>query len=651
MVVKRMHQKWAAWLVLWAMLFNLAAPNSVWAAEAASSAPQQSEQLLAEGPALDEMAVSEQTLPKSDEPPALTEEQPPSETADVSLEYAQQKADAPLLDGLEAAAPLASAEKAARVLTKAPEETMTVTIGIDSFVLDGLEAQLCTLSVPVGATVLEAMQLAQKQGVLQMNVQDGSWGAYIDEINGFSSASVRELFPDIPAGVYPGWVYRVNGEMADVGVGQYVLNEGDAIEWTFSLLTDGMSYPDWEFFEKKAALPEKLAAVEALAQSADGATSEHLLALVADGRQWLSNAEAAIESVDLMGQYVVSQLLKDKAALEALDGKLEQALAGYVAVEEVVINPPGTLYTGESRQLTAQVLPQEASEPELKWEVLYSGAEGTTISEDGLLTVGSKPGKLVVQATAIADQVSSKGLPLEVALRKDPAAEARLALERAADWLKASQGDFTQYDSANSNNVAFLLARLNRLSSAESGAYYEALTEYVEEQGATLQYVTQWSGLICAVSALGYSPRDVGGVNYLEQLLAYDLNTYCDAAVCSSILKALRTKGDTPTAYSAEEVAIKLLSYRRDRRCALRFGGLSAGKWRGRGLPGGAELFERPAEGRWQLWRQCVLSGEQRRFHRAGALWPGGYGHRSIDGRSVCQGQQQCAHGSVGLPK
>lgn len=556
---KKGHKKWTAWLVLLAMLLNLLSPMTVWANEGADSLPQDNttvteqagsdvEEAAPKEDAAEETPTSGPTLPEAET--IAPEEEPPAPEVITPAGPSAPEEEPPAAE-TDSLLPEAKVQQV--MALKAPVETIEVSITIDPYVVDGSAAETISVSVPQGASALEAMQAAQEQGQLTLTVQDSSWGPYITEINGYSEESIRELITGIPDKVYPGWLFYVNGQLADVGVGSYTLNAGDTIEWRFSILTDGMTYDDFDFFAKKAALPEKIAAV----RQAAGA-DERLTKVCEEADSLLTAIDQKIDA-GIVGQYVANQLRNDKAALDKLDLKLDQALAGYVWVDQVDLVQPGMIYTGQSRQLTAAITPENATEQELEWEILYSGAEGTALSPEGLLTAGSQPGKVTVRATAKADNISSKGMVIEIQQMPDMAAAARASLDSAASWLKAAHGGFESYnESINSSTVAFLSARLGMMDSAESKAYYEAVSHYAEANSAKLTYVTTWSSIVQSVNALGYSPENIGGENYLDKILNFDVSQ-CDASMCIAILKTLQGKDYAPVSYTAEAVVQKLL--------------------------------------------------------------------------------------------
>ncbi len=107
------------------------------------------------------------------------------------------------------------------------------------------------------------------------------------------------------------------------------------------------------------------------------------------------------------GTYQVDVLAKDAAGVRAYQG-FELTIDPNVIVEQVVVEPSqAELVKGESLQFTARVEGQRVPSQKVSWEVTgESGlAEGTAITDEGLLTVAvdETNSSLTVTATAAAD--------------------------------------------------------------------------------------------------------------------------------------------------------------------------------------------------------------------------------------------------------
>ncbi|AOY75883.1 hypothetical protein BJL90_08240 [Clostridium formicaceticum] len=77
---------------------------------------------------------------------------------------------------------------------------------------------------PNGATVAHATVEALEQAGAYYDFQDYGWALYIAMINGDREFDYRST---------SGWMYRVNGVLPNFGSQEYVLSDGDVIEWYF----------------------------------------------------------------------------------------------------------------------------------------------------------------------------------------------------------------------------------------------------------------------------------------------------------------------------------------------------------------------------------------------------------------------------------
>ena len=69
-----------------------------------------------------------------------------------------------------------------------------------------------------GKTVLE--QLRQTAG--DVTVKDSSYGPYVEAINGLKGGTDNKY-----------WTYYVNGQMANIGAGEYTTTGGEEVVWKF----------------------------------------------------------------------------------------------------------------------------------------------------------------------------------------------------------------------------------------------------------------------------------------------------------------------------------------------------------------------------------------------------------------------------------
>jgi hypothetical protein len=66
-------------------------------------------------------------------------------------------------------------------------------------------------------TVLEQLQSKAK-----VEVKDSQYGPYVDSINGVKGGTDNKY-----------WSYYVNGQMANIGAGEYVAKGGETVTWKF----------------------------------------------------------------------------------------------------------------------------------------------------------------------------------------------------------------------------------------------------------------------------------------------------------------------------------------------------------------------------------------------------------------------------------
>lgn len=96
------------------------------------------------------------------------------------------------------------------------EETMAVTVSVAGDEDKNVEAAEETVIIPVGSTAMDALSATMYTIVSE----EGQYGPFITSINGVDQTDSSA------------WTYTVNGEQPTVGAGEYVLNDGDVMEWT-----------------------------------------------------------------------------------------------------------------------------------------------------------------------------------------------------------------------------------------------------------------------------------------------------------------------------------------------------------------------------------------------------------------------------------
>jgi hypothetical protein len=113
----------------------------------------------------------------------------------------------------------------------AKADTIKVTISIDVLTLqekdpalaeaygeDGVVLSETELELPEGSNVIDALTASE--------VAYDDAAGYVSSIAGLQSGT---------EGSYSGWLFIVNDEFADVGATDYILSDGDKIQWRFSL--------------------------------------------------------------------------------------------------------------------------------------------------------------------------------------------------------------------------------------------------------------------------------------------------------------------------------------------------------------------------------------------------------------------------------
>lgn len=100
------------------------------------------------------------------------------------------------------------------------QRAMSVSVVIDSSAADASVAFDGAVEISEGATVLDAL----KATGLEIDVQDSSYGAFVNAIGGLASFDF---------GSASGWTYEVNHEMVMESCDAFVLSDGDTVTWTY----------------------------------------------------------------------------------------------------------------------------------------------------------------------------------------------------------------------------------------------------------------------------------------------------------------------------------------------------------------------------------------------------------------------------------
>ena len=99
------------------------------------------------------------------------------------------------------------------------QATVAVSVTIDATAGEG-ESSTVDVDVPEGSTVYDALVATGAD----VNASDSDYGMYVAGINGLAGGDFGDM---------SGWMFEVNGEMAEVGCSQYELKAGDVVTWTY----------------------------------------------------------------------------------------------------------------------------------------------------------------------------------------------------------------------------------------------------------------------------------------------------------------------------------------------------------------------------------------------------------------------------------
>ncbi len=90
-------------------------------------------------------------------------------------------------------------------------------------------------------TVWDVLQRATKEHKIQMEYQGANENIY----NSIYVEGINHLY-EFSAGELSGWMYKVNGVYPNYGCSQYVLKDGDIIEWNYTVDLGRDLGHDWD---------------------------------------------------------------------------------------------------------------------------------------------------------------------------------------------------------------------------------------------------------------------------------------------------------------------------------------------------------------------------------------------------------------------
>ena len=89
---------------------------------------------------------------------------------------------------------------------------------------DGMILAETEVTVEQGDTAFDLLEEICDEQDIHLDAEDGSWGKYVKGIGQIYGGDCGEM---------SGWMFKINGEYADVGSEVYELAEGDLISWVF----------------------------------------------------------------------------------------------------------------------------------------------------------------------------------------------------------------------------------------------------------------------------------------------------------------------------------------------------------------------------------------------------------------------------------
>ncbi len=103
--------------------------------------------------------------------------------------------------------------------TQEQQAAIEVTVEIDATAGEG-EKTSATVELPEGATAYDALVAAADD----VNASDSEYGMYVQGINGLAGGDFGDM---------SGWMFEVNGEMAEVAASELELEPGDVVTWLY----------------------------------------------------------------------------------------------------------------------------------------------------------------------------------------------------------------------------------------------------------------------------------------------------------------------------------------------------------------------------------------------------------------------------------
>lgn len=113
-----------------------------------------------------------------------------------------------------------TAEQGGQTPATQQNDTVKVTVEVDSSAADGEELKQESVEVSEGATVLDALEASG----LDYSASSGQYGTYVTNIDGLAEKD---------HGASSGWMFLINGEYATEAADVCTLADGDTVTWEY----------------------------------------------------------------------------------------------------------------------------------------------------------------------------------------------------------------------------------------------------------------------------------------------------------------------------------------------------------------------------------------------------------------------------------
>ena len=291
-----------------------------------------------------------------------------------------------------------------------------------------------------------------------------SWGFFITEIGGLSSANVKNA----PEGAYPGFTGTLNGWFVDKSFDNFTVNAGDVIKVSFTMDGLGGDVGNDTEGQEKATLKQLQANRGSLSPAFSAETKEYELTLPKNTEKIMLTALAK------KGGYQV-RIYKNEYKPEN-DYTAENC---FESGKLIGVKDGDVLFVGVGDE---------------NWPgSAYSDADWNTHTPESYVY------KITVKISDKAQEVPDLDKIYEATGKAQLAATTPVY---GNEWSM------------------FTLARAGLIDKETAEKYYEEIKKLVKEKGAKLKdnASTENSKVALTLAALGYDPTDVEGVNLLEPL-------------------------------------------------------------------------------------------------------------------------------------